>query len=120
MTTLGLAWRDAPLVWQGLVTSGRALPVHALTGLAATLALWALFTRRFRLARVAAAAQVTLILWGWALAQYPWLLPPTLDIRTAAAPAITLKLTLGTLALGALVLFPSLFYLFRVFKRRPD
>ncbi len=119
MTTLGLAWREAPLVWHGLTTSTRALPVHALTGVAATVALWALWRRRFPLARVAAAAQVSFILWGWALAQYPYLLPPGLDIAGAAAPAITLKLTLGALGLGALVLFPSLFYLFRVFKTRP-
>lgn len=119
LTTLLLAWEAAPLVWQGLITSPRALPLQFLTGVAATVALWALWRRRYTLARAAAAAQVTCILWGWALAQFPWLLPPTLDIRGAAAPAITLKLTLGALGLGALVLFPSLYYLFRVFKSRP-
>jgi hypothetical protein len=36
----------------------------------------------------------------------------------AAAPLRTLELSLGVLALGALVLFPSLFYLFKVFKSR--
>ena len=39
-----------------------------------------------RLARVAAAAQVTFILWGWVLAQYPFIIPPTLTIRDSAAP----------------------------------
>lgn len=119
MTTLALAWREAPLVWRGVVTSDRALPLHLLTGLAAVLALWALWSRRYRVARTAAAVQVSCLLWGWALAQFPYLLPPTLDIQGAAAPAITLQLTLGALGLGALVLFPSLFYLFRVFKHRP-
>ncbi len=119
MLTLGLAWREAPLVWSGLVTAPRAIPVHLLTGGSATLALWALWTRRFRLARSAAVAQITLILWGWALAQFPWLLPPSLGISDAAAPAITLKLTLGALALGAAVLLPSLHYLFKVFKSQP-
>jgi cytochrome d ubiquinol oxidase subunit II len=33
-----------------------------------------------------------------------------------AAPRITLQLLLGALAVGALLLFPSFFYLFRVFK----
>jgi len=93
--------------------------VHLLTGASATLALWALWTRKFRLARSAAVAQITLILWGWALAQYPWLIPPSLGISNAAAPAITLKLTLGALAVGAAVLFPSLYYLFKVFKSPP-
>ena len=60
--------------------------------MAAVAAIWALWSRRFRLARVAAAAQVSLILWGWALAQYPYLVPPDLTIRAAAAPRITLVL----------------------------
>ncbi len=119
MTTLGLAWQEAPLVWHGLTTSDRALPVHLLTGIAAVVALWGLHGRRYHVARVAAVAQASFILWGWALAQFPYLLPPELTITAAAAPAITLRLTLGALALGALVLFPSLIYLFRVFKARP-
>lgn len=118
MATLTLAWKAAPLVWRGLVTAPGAIPIHLLTGAAATLALWALWKRRYRIARVAAVAQVTLILWGWALAQYPWILPPGLSIQDAAAPAITLRLTLVALGLGGLLLFPSLFYLFRVFKGR--
>ena len=69
--------------------------------------------------RVAAAGQVTLILWGWALAQYPYLIPPDLTIRAAAAPRITLVLVLWALVAGGLVLFPSLIYLLRVFKREP-
>src|SRR5205807_2237907 len=35
------------------------------------------------------------------------------------APAATLRLLVGALALGAVVLLPSLYYLFRVFKGRP-
>jgi cytochrome bd ubiquinol oxidase subunit II len=115
-TSLILAWRGAPLVWNGLVVAPGALPFHLIVGAAATTALFALWQRRWRVARVAAVAQVTGILWGWALSQYPWLLPPTLSIADAAAPPITLKLTLGALGLGAIVLLPSLFYLFRIFK----
>ena len=61
--------------------------------------------------------QVSLIVWGWALAQYPYLVPPDLTIRDAAAPRITLVLILWALVAGGLVLFPSLVYLLRVFKR---
>lgn len=113
-----LAHFTAPLVGAGLTTTPWAIPLHVATGLAAIAAIVALWQRRFRLARVAAAAQVTLILWGWALAQYPYLVPPTLTIRSAAAPARTLELTLWALAIGAAVLFPSLAYLFRLFKGR--
>ena len=116
MVTLLLAWQGAPLVWNGLVTAPGALPFHLLVGAASSLALWALWQRRWRVARGAAVVQVTAILWGWALSQYPWLLPPSLSITDAAAPLVTLRLTLGALALGSVVLFPSLFYLFRIFK----
>ena len=117
--TLGLALLGAPLVGRGLTTAPWAPALHAATGAAAVTAIWALWRRRYRLARVAAAGQVSLILWGWALAQYPYLIPPDLTIRAAAAPRITLVLVLWALAAGALVLFPSLIYLLRVFKREP-
>ena len=69
-----------------------------------------------------AIAQVTLILTGWSIAQFPHLIVPDVDIAASAAPGITLRLLAIALALGALVLLPSLYYLFRVFKgaRHPD
>jgi cytochrome d ubiquinol oxidase subunit II len=100
----------------GLVGSAWALPFQAATGLAAVAALAALWTRRYRLARAAAALQVSLILWGWVASQYPYLIPPDLSIADAAAPPATLHLVLPALALGAAVLVPSLVYLYRVFK----
>jgi cytochrome d ubiquinol oxidase subunit II len=106
----------APLMWHGLVWSGWAVLFHAITAAAAVIALLALWRRRYRLARVMAGAQVTLILWGWAAAQFPYLVPPDLTIEDTAAPRITLTLVLGALVLGAVVLIPSLYYLFRVFK----
>jgi len=89
-----------------------------LMGVAALAAFWALWQRRYRLARVAAAAQVALILWGWGVAQYPYMLPPDLTIAGAAAPRKTLELVLIAVGVGAVVLFPSLYYLFKVFKAR--
>jgi len=118
--TLAVAMQSAPLVARGLTASAWALPLHVVTGLAALGAIGALWVRRYRVARLAAAAQVSLILWGWALGQYPYLVPPTVTIAEAAAPPLTLTLVLWALAGGALVLFPSLAYLFRVFKRQPD
>jgi cytochrome d ubiquinol oxidase subunit II len=113
---LALSWSEAPMVRQMLVAGPWAVPLHIVTGIAAVTAIAALWTRHFRLARIAAAAQVTFILWGWAAAQYPYLLPPTLTIEAAAAPSRTLILVLWSVAAGACVLLPSLFYLFRIFK----
>ena len=109
---------QAPMVERGLLATRWAALLHLLTGVAALLAFGALWRRRYRVARVAAAAQVALILWGWGLSQYPYLLPPDLTIAEAAAPRVTLELALIALIAGAIVLFPSLFYLFRVFKAR--
>jgi cytochrome d ubiquinol oxidase subunit II len=69
-------------------------------------------------ARICAAAQVALILLGWAFSQFPFLVEPGITIYSAAAPRLTLQLLAGALALGALLLFPSYYYLFRVFKNK--
>jgi len=82
-------------------------------------ALMALASRRYRVARTAAMAQVSAILWGWVVAQMPLLVPPDLTITNVAAPASTLRLVLVALLLGLAALIPSLRYLFRVFKAEP-
>jgi cytochrome bd ubiquinol oxidase subunit II len=115
LLSLVLARQAAPLVWHGLMATPRAILIHLLTAASAVTALVALARRRYPLARVAAAAQVTFILWGWALAQYPALVPPDLGLDSAAPP-VTLRLAAIVLALGGAVLLPSLRYLFRVFK----
>jgi cytochrome bd ubiquinol oxidase subunit II len=106
----------APRVRDALLMNRWAIPFHLATGAAAVTAIAALIRRAYHAARVAAAAQVILILSGWAISQYPFIVPPDLTIRSAAAPRETLVLILAALAAGGLVLFPSLAYLFRVFK----
>jgi len=120
LLALALSRGVAPPLQEGLLGTPWAAPLHLLTGVAALVGLAALWRRRWRWARIAAAGEVSLILWGWALAQYPYLVPPDYTIEGSAAPSITLALALGALALGGLVLFPSLYYLFRVFKRTPS
>ena len=116
VVVLLLSLNRAPRVREGLIFAAWAVPLHLLTAAAAITALVALWARRWRVARVAAAAQVSLILWGWALSQYPYILPPDLSIANAAAPAATLRLVLAALVAGAVLLLPSLYYLFRIFK----
>jgi cytochrome d ubiquinol oxidase subunit II len=95
-----------------------AVPVLVGAEVVALGAAFALLQRRYRIARVAAAAWVTLVLWGWILAQFPLIIPPSLTIDIAAAPARTLAETMAVLVGGGIVLVPSLWYLLRVFKRR--
>ena len=113
-----LARSSAPEVFLGLNSSPWGFPVRVATGACAIAALAGLWTRRYRLARSAAMLQVVLILWGCAIAQAPYLVPPRLTVRNAAAPPATLRFLLVALGCGAIVLFPSIYYLFRVFKRQ--
>ncbi len=113
---LGLARQGAPMIWAHLLTGWWAVVLHAATGIAALGAFVSLWLRRFRAARLLAAAQVTFILAGWATAQFPWLVVPEHTISSAAAPDSVLRPLLVALGLGALLLAPSIYYLMRVFK----
>ena len=109
-----LVWQ-APRLAENLL-SLRALPVLAFGVVFALLSLWAVLTRRFAVARVTAVAEVVMLLWGWALAQWPYLIYPDLTIDASAAPDATLGFLLATAPFGALLLIPSLWLLFAVFK----
>ncbi|HEX5966807.1 MAG TPA: cytochrome d ubiquinol oxidase subunit II [Pyrinomonadaceae bacterium] len=111
-----LAKTGAPTVRAGISRSWWALALHFLTAIFAMGAFFTLWIRRYLVARVCAAGQVTLILLGWAFSQFPYLVEPDISISSAAAPQITLRLLLGALIAGALLLFPSYYYLFRIFK----
>ena len=117
IAVLVLARRDAPRLWAALTSSPASAIVAGGVLLAPASAL-ALLSRRFRLARVLAGAQVALLLGGWAVAQHPFLIAPDLTLASSAAPKATLVLTAMTLPLGAAALIPSLWYLFKVFKGR--
>jgi cytochrome d ubiquinol oxidase subunit II len=111
--------RGAPEMYAAL-TNWWAPWLLAFSAGAVLFALGALWFRRFRWARLGAIAHVTSVLSGWCVAQYPHLIYPDVTISNSAAPDVTLRLLLVALGLGALVLFPSLYYLFRVFKRQPS
>jgi cytochrome d ubiquinol oxidase subunit II len=87
---------------------------------AAVTAFAALRAGRVRRARAAAVAQAALIVIGWGASQYPYLVVPELTLASASAPRATQVPVLWALGAGALLLFPALYLLFRVFKgQRP-
>jgi len=116
LTVFILAGTGAPTVRAGISRSWWALALHLATAAFASGAFYALWNRKYKVARICAVAQVTLILVGWALAQFPYLVEPDMTIYSAAAPRATLQLLIIALAAGVLVLLPSYYYLFRVFK----
>jgi cytochrome bd ubiquinol oxidase subunit II len=100
---------------------GRLLEWPALAAVAASAAA-GLFTlelvrrSQFEAARYGASAAVASVLVGWALAQRPQLLPG-LTVEEAAAGRPTLVATVVGVALGGLVLIPSLAILFGLVLR---
>lgn len=115
LASFAASFRGAPLIRAGLTDHPITWPLHVTTGVAATAAFYALWTRRFRLARFAAAAQVALIILGWAASQYPFLVVPDVTLAGAAANPRTLRLLLWVLGVGFVLLFPCLYILFRIF-----
>jgi cytochrome d ubiquinol oxidase subunit II len=111
-----LAETGAPLVRHGLSKEWWSIPFQIATGLISVSALAAVWARRYRLARVLAMAQIAFIIGGWGLAQFPLLIGPDLTFANSAAPDSVLRVLVKALAAGAILLFPSLWYLYRIFK----
>ncbi len=116
--TILLARTHAPLVFEGLTSGRTALGMQTVTAIAGLAGVWALWRRHWLTAVIAAAAQGSFLVWGWAWSQFPWLVPPTHTITELSAPRITQQLILAVLGVGTVILLPSFVYLFRVFKRR--
>jgi len=85
--------------------------VSGLAG-AGTLAL--VWVERYGAARLVAALAVAALVVGWALAQDPYLLPGELTLDEGAAPDAVLAAVLISMAVGALILGPSLWWLYRL------
>ncbi len=111
---LGVLHEDVPELYDGL-TTGDGLPLVILSAVAGVATLALVWWRRYGAARLSAAVAVGAILWGWVVAQHPAFLPGELTIDEAAAPRATLQALLIAVAIGAVVLVPSLVYLFRLF-----
>jgi cytochrome d ubiquinol oxidase subunit II len=104
---------DAPALYDGL-TSGGGLAMVVLSAVAGLVTLALVWNRRFALARWTSAVAVGAIVAGWGFAQRPDFLPGALTLNEAAAGNDTLVPLLISLAVGALVLVPSLVLLFRL------
>ena len=110
-----LSRTGAPRVWSGLWESDHAIPLQvavAVVGLGTVAALW---RRRYQLARALVIVQVVLVVMGWGLAQYPFVVPPDITIADAAPPMVLWNmLTIG--AIGSLPALAAYGWLMRVFR----
>jgi cytochrome d ubiquinol oxidase subunit II len=106
---------DARALFDGLTTDG--LPLVVLSG-ACGIGVLALLRRGARRGtRVLAAGAVVAVIWGWAVAQHPYVLPPSLTVSDAAAASATLTTVLGIFVVAVLVVLPSLGLLFVLVQR---
>jgi cytochrome d ubiquinol oxidase subunit II len=112
---MGVLRADAPRLFDGL--TGRALPLVVASALFGAASLVLLARRRLVEVRVTAALAVVAIIWGWGAAQYPYLLVPYLTIAQAASGPAVMRAVLVSLAVGSLLLVPSLTLLFVLFQR---
>jgi len=106
---------DAPDIYAGL-TSGAGLVAVAVSVLAGAATLVLVQRGAAEPARLVAAVAVAAVIAGWAVAQRPDLLPG-LTVSEAAAPDSVLWALIAAAVLGAVLLGPSLAYLFGLVLR---
>ncbi len=115
---LALSGTGAPQVRDGLLHSWWSLPFQLVTGTVAIGGIAALYTRRYPAARLLVGAQTALIIGGWGISQYPYVVVPDLTLQTVRAPDNVLWTVIGIIGVGAVALVPSFAYLYAVFKER--
>src|SRR5215472_302939 len=106
---------SAPSLWHGL-TSGPGLALVIVSAVAGVLTMVLVWFGRFGPARASAALAVAAVIAGWAAAQAPQVLPG-LTVAEAAAGRSTLIATIVGVAVGAVVLVPSLAVLYSLVLR---
>lgn len=107
---------EARYVFDRLLAEG--LPLVILSAICG-LALLGLLLRPLRrgLMRPLAGGAVVGVVWGWGVAQWPYLLPTSLTIEGAAAPDPTLTVVLVVFAIAAALVLPSLGLLYVLSQR---
>ncbi|MGA1197372.1 MAG: cytochrome d ubiquinol oxidase subunit II [Candidatus Latescibacterota bacterium] len=114
--SFALSAEGAPLIREGLWHRVWSIPFQGVTGMIATAALCALWLRWYGAARVLAVSQSVLMILGWGMAFFPYVVAPDLKFENAAAPDEVLQRVTIILGLGLLILLPSFWYVYRVFK----
>jgi cytochrome bd ubiquinol oxidase subunit II len=104
---------SAPAVFTEL-TTGRGLPLVVISVLAGLGVLVALVLDIIRPVRPLAVLAVAAVIWGWAISQYPYLLPPRLTIAGAAVPSAAQVTELIVVGIIVVLVIPSFALLFRL------
>ena len=105
---------EAPTLLSGMLA--HALPVVIATMIIGLATAVMLFLRRYRPARVLIVTETAFLLSSWGLSQYPFIIPPHFTIDNSANAPNVIVILLISIGIGLLILIPSLYYLFSVFK----
>jgi cytochrome d ubiquinol oxidase subunit II len=103
---------DARFVYDGLVGPGLPLVVASLV--LGGLVLSGLARGGGRFIRPLAVGAVVAVIWGWGVAQHPYLLPTSLTIDQAAGAGATLTAVIVVFICALLIVGPSLAFLYRL------
>jgi cytochrome d ubiquinol oxidase subunit II len=95
--------------------SPAAAPVIVAGLLFFALSAWSVLTRRYKLARIFAAGEVTLLIIGWAVAHYPFFSYPRHKLLDVAGPVATIQFMVIATPIGLALVVPSMLLLFKVF-----
>ncbi len=105
---------EAPFLWNGMLD--KAIPVVIVTMLVGVAAAAALWFRRYGWARVLIVAEVAFLLLSWGVSQYPYIIPPDVTAANASSPQETQVFLLIGIIIALIIVVPSLWFLFYVFK----
>jgi cytochrome bd ubiquinol oxidase subunit II len=107
--------RDGRYVFDRLTSEG--LPLVIISALCGVAVLVLLHRGVRRGARPLAVGAVAAVVWGWAVAQYPYLLPETLTISQGAAPSEVLTGILIVFGVAVVVVLPALALLYTLAQK---
>jgi cytochrome bd ubiquinol oxidase subunit II len=106
---------EAEYLYERLIVEG--LPLVIVSVLCGFGALGLLLGRARRGLRPLAVGAVVAVIWGWGVAQFPYLLPTSLKIGQAAAPGPTLDAVLIVFVVATVVVLPALGLLYWLSQR---
>jgi cytochrome d ubiquinol oxidase subunit II len=106
---------EARYVFDRLTSQG--LPLVILSLVCGAILLAVLLRGGRRPLRPLAAGAVVAVIWGWGVAQFPYLLPTSLRIDQAAAPDPTMTIIFIVFAIAAVLVLPSLGLLYTLAQK---
>ncbi len=106
---------EARYVYDGL--TGDGLPLVILSGLCGLGVIGLLLRGARRGLRPLAAGAVVAVIWGWGVAQFPYLLPTSLKVTQSAAPPDTLAAVIVVFLVAAVLVLPALGLLYWLSQR---